>query len=268
MSRRMTRLAPLLAALAALSVAPLRAEEAAAPASVAAAPAATPTRVIDVDESGLRFYASQNDRVRVDSETRRLKALYPEWVVPEDLFAPQTQGGENEGPLWELFSADKMDELAAMIEARKQAEPGWEPSRDFMGKFRRKQARLKVMALSADKEWKKLAAFAESNSAVGEIGDVDVLWTLAEGFSRAKLRAKALATYASILDSSTDPAERIGTMHKAIANLQMADIETLIAKGRKTPESPFFRCSISETARSPAPSRTAARICALVTIPK
>ncbi|MBK9081487.1 MAG: tetratricopeptide repeat protein [Rhizobiales bacterium] len=237
MSRRMTRLATLLVALAVLGAAPSRAQEAAAPTPATPAAAATaPTRVVDVDESGLRFYASQNDRVRVDAETRRLKALYPEWIVPDDLFAPQTQGGENEGPLWELFSADKMDELAAMIEARKQAEPGWEPSRDFMGKFRRKQARLKVMALSADKEWKKLAAFAESNAAVGEIGDVDVLWTLAEGFARAKLRAKAVATYASILESSTDSAERIGTMHKAIANLQIADIETLIAKGRKTPE--------------------------------
>jgi tetratricopeptide (TPR) repeat protein len=190
----------------------------------------------DVDESALRYYAAQKDHGRVDAEIRRLKALYPDWTAPEDLWTTPEQGPPDETALWDLFSQDRMDELKAVIDARKKAEPGWEPSRDLDLKIRRKVARRVVIALWNEKKWKELVAYAQSDPMVAEIGDVDILWSLAEGFANAKQKSGALAIYTSILTSSTDPAERIGTVHKAIAFLQMADVEKLVAMGKKDAE--------------------------------
>jgi tetratricopeptide (TPR) repeat protein len=187
----------------------------------------------EVDESALRYYASQKDRARVDAETRRLRALYPDWTPPEDLWSVAEQGPADEAPLWELFSADRIDELQAIIAERKRVDPSWTPSRDLDVKLRRKVARRTVVALWNDKKWKELVAYAQADPLVAEIGDVDILWALAEGFANAKQRAGALAILATILRTSADPDERIGTLHKAIANLPMADVETLIAMGRK-----------------------------------
>lgn len=187
----------------------------------------------DVDESALRFYAAQKDHGRVEAETRRLKTLYPDWSPPEDLWTLNEQTLPDEGPLWELFSADRMDELVALIDQRKQAEPGWAPSHDLEQKIHRKQARRIVVALWNEKKWKELVSYAQSDPLVAEIGDVDILWSLAEGFANAKQKTGALAIYTSILNGSTDPAERIGTLHKAIANLQMTDVEKLVALGKK-----------------------------------
>jgi tetratricopeptide (TPR) repeat protein len=242
------------AAAAAGAPLPAGAPQAAAPAQADPAPAPPASSVLagaprgedaatidmrpraDVDESALRYYAQQRDEKRVDAETKRLRTLYPDWTPPDDLYAQGEQGPPDEGPLWELFSADRMDELNALIAQRKRAEPGWTPSRDLDLKIRRKEARRKVIALWNDKKWKELVAYAQNDPIVAEIGDVDVLWTLAEGFANAKQKAGALAIYTSILNSSNDLPERLGTMHKAIANLQMADVEKLVAMGKTTPE--------------------------------
>src|SRR6188472_4630785 len=38
-----------------------------------------------VDESALRYFASQGDTRRVNAEIARLRALYPNWTPPSDL---------------------------------------------------------------------------------------------------------------------------------------------------------------------------------------
>lgn len=223
MSRRMIRSA-LAAACVALAAPAFAAGDAAPPA---------PRPRHDVDESALRFYAQQNDRPRVEAESRRLKALYPDWSVPDDLYEQRAQGTADEQPLWELFSEDRLEEMRQLIEARKVAEPGWEPSRDLTLKIKRKETRRKVVELWNAKQWKQLVAFAQSEPMVAEIGDVDVLWTLAEGFANAKQKAGAYGIYKSILETSNDEGERLGTIHKAIANLAMNDVEKLLAMARK-----------------------------------
>ncbi|MGI4764415.1 MAG: hypothetical protein ACRYGP_05025, partial [Janthinobacterium lividum] len=57
-------------------------------------PAAAPASADDpaaaaaaVDESALRYFASQNDLGRVAAEIRRLRSQHPEWEPPQDLFA-------------------------------------------------------------------------------------------------------------------------------------------------------------------------------------
>ncbi|WP_114187339.1 hypothetical protein [Microvirga aerophila] len=51
------------------------------PAPNATSPASGP----QVDESALRYFASQGDTRRVDAEIARLRALYPNWTPPTDL---------------------------------------------------------------------------------------------------------------------------------------------------------------------------------------
>jgi cellulose synthase operon protein C len=63
----------------------------AAPSPAAPAPAAPPqasppaAAQPQVDESALRYFASQGDTRRVDAEIARLRALYPNWTPPSDL---------------------------------------------------------------------------------------------------------------------------------------------------------------------------------------
>ena len=62
-------------------------------AGVAPASAATP---VNVDESALRYYASQGQKTRVDAEAHRLAQKYPGWRMPDDLYAAKP-GRSDEG---------------------------------------------------------------------------------------------------------------------------------------------------------------------------
>lgn len=99
------------------------------------------------DETALRYYAAQNQPKRVALEIERLQRLYPYWRPPETLVEPASTSSEDEQPLWDLFGADRMDELRAAIEQRQKVEPDWRPSKDLMEKTVRKELRLRLLGM-------------------------------------------------------------------------------------------------------------------------
>lgn len=220
-------------ALALLALGPCAAG---AEAAEGAAPATGMTKGADaqpVDESALRYYASTGQAVRAEAEERRLHALYPNWTPPKDLDKQAAAGGEDEDDLWDLFAADRLDALRAAIEARRAAEPGWEPSPDLRAKFRAKMFRDQVVGMAKDKRYGDIVRWLKSSSARLDGVDIDVLWTIAEAYQKAHLNDQALAIYKGILTSNSDPAQRLATVQKSLGSLRMDEVEQLLAMARK-----------------------------------
>ena len=63
------------------------------------------------DETALRYYAAMNQPQRVKTEMDRLQRLYPNWTPPDNLYEISKISGDDEQQYWDLFSADRMDEL-------------------------------------------------------------------------------------------------------------------------------------------------------------
>src|SRR3954470_7309150 len=81
-----------------------------------------------VDESALRYFASQGDTRRVNAEIARLRALYPNWSPPSDL--SQLSSGGSPVPadpiverLWNLYKEDRIAEVRAAIAERQSSDP-------------------------------------------------------------------------------------------------------------------------------------------------
>src|SRR3712207_2271771 len=56
-----------------------------------------------VDESALRYFASQGDTRRVNAEIARLRALYPNWTPPSDLRSEERRVGKECRSRWSSY---------------------------------------------------------------------------------------------------------------------------------------------------------------------
>lgn len=184
-----------------------------------------------VDESALRYYAALKQIARVEAETRRLRRLYPDWSPPADLWTARPSNAD-ESALWDLFAADRLEELRKAIEERRVAHPDWTPSTDLVAKLQRKEMRANILAGRRTESWMDVAAIADRGHFEDDTSDVEVLWDIADAYARTKRPADALRILTSILKTRFDPNERIGTIHRAIASLPMADVEGLLSMGR------------------------------------
>jgi tetratricopeptide (TPR) repeat protein len=184
------------------------------------------------DESALRYYAQLGQMERVNTEIERLVRLYPGWTPPMDLFNGEAPGDPSEDAYWELFATDRIDELRAAMNARKKEEPNWQPSKDLATKMRRKELRVRIMDFWKKGRWQDLVDYVKADNYNADDADVEMLWTIAEAFSKTKQTNDAVSVYLSILKSNADQPARLATIQKAMANLRMADVEKLIAAGR------------------------------------
>lgn len=183
------------------------------------------------DESGLRYYARLGQSARVATETKRLQSLYPNWRVPDDIYAPAPNDGVDEEPMWDLFAADRVDDLVSAIERRIAGEPGWQPSKDLMNKAQAKVLRRKIMAYWQDGQWRNLVELVKGANVIGS-AEVDILWAIAEAHSKIKQTNETLAIYQTILKTNNKTEQRIATIQKAMGTLRMADVETLVAMAK------------------------------------
>ncbi len=185
------------------------------------------------DDSALRYYAANGQAERAEAELRRLRALYPNWTPPDNLYDKTAAGGVEEDDLWELFGADKLDELQQAIAARRAAEPGWEPSADLRGKMRVKLFRAKVLGQARAGHYADIIRDLKRDGMRVEDADVETLWALADAWHATRQNPQALEIYKSILRDNRDAAARLATVQKAIGALRMDEAEQLIAMARK-----------------------------------
>lgn len=204
-----------------------------APRAVRTSPAITPVEGDErgPDETALRYYAGLNQKARVNAEAARLRKLYPHWRAPEDLYEPVAASGEDEQALWDLFGADRIDELRIAITERERAEPGWKPSAELSRKIESKALRLRILALWKQGRLDDVLNIVRTEGK-GDQADIELRWTIAEVNARMKKTSEAVSLYREILDSASAPNDRLATIHKAMDNLRITDVEPLIAQAR------------------------------------
>ncbi|WP_156311972.1 hypothetical protein [Methylobacterium platani] len=186
-----------------------------------------------VDESALRYYASQKQTARMKAEIARLKRLYPGWSEPPDLDSLQPSPPE-EAPLWDLFTAGRLQDLRAAITARRSVDPAWQPSEELARKLRRAEFRSSVAAASS-KNPEEIVALYRADPGALDPADVESIWTIADGLAATGATEDAFTLYKSVLDGNADAGARLATIQKAMAHLKMDQAERLIAMGRQDP---------------------------------
>lgn len=190
---------------------------------------ATPRSDARVDESALRYYASQHATTRVEAEIRRLRALYPGWEPPADLYRP---GASDEQALWDLYGKDQIDQLKLEIERRSARQPGWRPSQDMVDKLRRKELRNELVKASDAADWAKVLKTAERDPLLVGTDDLDVTWRIAEASAKTGARDHAVELYKLALAGAKTADERSGTVRKALATLGADAAGPLFAEER------------------------------------
>ncbi|TWF59020.1 hypothetical protein [Neorhizobium alkalisoli] len=212
---------------------------AARPTSLNAAPAAAPQPpsasaaeegASTVDETALRYYATQRDLKRLGAEIRRLKALYPTWEAPEDLFDPPTNISEQ--PLWEMFGRGDFAGVHNEVARLQGDNPNWKPSADLQTKLALAEIRTLMQRSFAQRNWPQVVELAESTPALMVCQDMNSIWLTAESLARTQDFARSFELYKYVLSNCSNRDERLATVQKASLLLPEAGFSSLVAMGR------------------------------------
>lgn len=194
---------------------------------------APPERTQKVDETALRYFASQGDTRRYEAELARLRALYPEWKPPTDLSTPAPTGDPELERMWRLFAEGKFGEVRAAIAQRSSADPNWQAPSDLVAQLDRAEAGQRLVNASNARQWEQVIRIGTETPALLTCANVDALWRVAEAFVQTGAPERARDAYAYVLTNCTNPAERVGTMEKALATLSEALVGQLLAQERQ-----------------------------------
>jgi tetratricopeptide (TPR) repeat protein len=189
-----------------------------------------------VDETALRYFAAKGDTKRLEAEIARLKALYPNWTPPKNPLAPQEVGDARLDAMWKLYSEGKYAEVRKAIADRIAADAGWKPPQDLLDRLNVAEAREQLVNASNLKQYDAVVRLGAENPSLLTCGDVDVLWRVAEAFSRTGRSDRARDAYLYVLKNCDKPDERLASVQKASTLLARKDLESLLAEERKTPD--------------------------------
>jgi len=195
-----------------------------------------------VDESALRYFASQGDTRRVDAEIARLRALYPTWTPPSDLSQLSAGPVVVRDPLldrlWNLYTEGRLAEMRAAIAERQASDPQWKPPQDLMTSLETAEARRRLVNASDSGQWRTVLTVATEMPALLTCANVDILWRVAEAFAKTDQQNRTRDVYTYLLTNCTDPAERLGTLQKALSLLPEDQVADLLRFERRGPENP------------------------------
>ncbi|MCS0504968.1 hypothetical protein [Ancylobacter mangrovi] len=184
-----------------------------------------------VDETALRYFASQGDTRRLEAEIARLRALYPEWSPPADLFGPQTDTELER--MWKLYADGKYSDVRSAIAARQAADPQWDPPADLLARLNEAEGRQRLINASDAQQWNTVLRIATEAPGLLTCANVDILWRVAEAFAKTDQTPRALDAYTYVLTNCNDTSERVATVQKAIPLLTDDQIQNLLKLERK-----------------------------------
>lgn len=187
-----------------------------------------------VDESALRYFASQGDTRRFEAELARLRALYPDWRPPTDLTSQGPASDPELERMWKLFTEGKFGEVRAAIAQRSSADPNWRAPADLEAQLDRAEAGQRLVNASNARQWEQVIRLGTETPALLTCANVDALWRVAEAFTQTGKPERARDAYAYVLTNCSNPAERIGTMQKAVATLPENLYAPLLAQERQS----------------------------------
>jgi tetratricopeptide (TPR) repeat protein len=196
-----------------------------------------------VDESALRYFASQGDTRRVNAEIARLRALYPNWFPPSDL--SQLSGGAAAAApdplierLWNLYREDRIAEVRAAIAERQSSDSNWKAPDELVTALETVEARRRLTNASDTGQWRTVLQVATEAPSLLTCVNVDVLWRVAEAFARTDQPNRTRDVYTYLLQNCANPGERLATLQKALTLLPEQQVTALLQFERKTGESP------------------------------
>jgi tetratricopeptide (TPR) repeat protein len=196
-----------------------------------------------VDESALRYFASQGDTRRVNAEIARLRALYPNWTPPSDL--SQLSGSPGAPPpdplierLWNLYREDRIAEVRAAIAERQTSDPNWKPPEELVTALETVEARRRLTNASDTGQWRTVLQVATETPGLLTCTNVDVMWRVAEAFAKTDQPNRTRDVYTYLLQNCANPGERLATLQKALTMLPEQQVSALLQFERKTGETP------------------------------
>ncbi|MEK1925332.1 MAG: cellulose synthase [Rhizobium giardinii] len=204
----------------------------------------------EVDESALRYFASQGDAARLQAEISRLKALYPDWTPPKDPLAIPPNEDKQLETMWQLYSQARYAEVRKAIAERQAADPAWQPPADLLERLSVAEARLRLINASDLKQYETVVRIGAQTTSLLTCSEVDVLWRVAEALFRTGKSQRATDAYTYILSNCQNPAERLATIQKAADLLPSKTVEELLTKEKTAPDGkPEFDSIRDELAR-------------------
>lgn len=217
-----------------------------------AAPSSAPpnNQAPQVDESALRYFASQGDTRRVNAEIARLRALYPNWTPPSDLSQLSSGAAVPVDPivdrLWNLYKEDRIAEVRAAIAERQSQDPSWKAPEELTTALNTVEARRRLVNASDSSQWRTVLSVATENPDLLTCVNVDVLWRVAEAFSKTDQPNRTRDVYTYLLTNCANPGERLATLQKALTLLPENQVADLLQFERKTGEEPDDFTSIRQ----------------------
>jgi hypothetical protein len=185
-----------------------------------------------VDESALRYFASQGDTARLQAEISRLRALYPNWTPPQDpLAVPRNKDVQLE-TMWQLYSQERYAEVRKAIAERQTKEAGWQPPADLLERLDVAEARARLVNASDLKQYETVIQVGARTPILLTCSEVDVLWRVAEAFAETNRQSRARDAYLYILKNCDSEPERLATLQKAAAALPYAIVQELLSYER------------------------------------
>ncbi|WP_421359809.1 cellulose synthase [Agrobacterium rosae] len=185
-----------------------------------------------VDESALRYFATQGDTARLQAEIARLKALYPDWTPPADpLAAPELRDPQLDA-MWQLYANGRYAEVRKAIADRQSTDANWQPPSNLLDMVNLAEARQRLVNSSDLKQYNAVIETASTNPGLLTCSEVDVLWRLADAFARTAKPERARDAYTYILTNCRGAGERLATVQKASTVLPIAMTDDLLSKER------------------------------------
>ena len=180
-----------------------------------------------VELAALYYYADQKQEARVNAEVDRLRLKYPDFEVPDDLYANRTLRQVDETPLWSLYEKDDFAGIDALVAKMQAAHAGWQPSADFSTKLKRRKLRVTLTNAYKGKDWIGVISAASAINPVAE-KDADILWMLIDAYREADMQDALLEVYKGLLfrqgtDRLPDPV-LVTTLQKATRDFQPDEI--------------------------------------------
>lgn len=187
-----------------------------------------------VDETALRYYASQKDLKRLGAEIRRLKALYPDWEAPENLFDEPTNVSEQ--PLWDMFGRGDYAGVHNEI-ARLQVDNGnWKPSADLQNKLALAETRTLMERAFAQRNWNQVIMLAEATPSLMVCEEMNAIWLTAESLASIQDFSRSFDLYKYVINTCDNANERLATVQKASLVLPESGFISLAMMGKRLPD--------------------------------
>jgi tetratricopeptide (TPR) repeat protein len=167
-----------------------------------------------------------------------LKALYPTWRVPDDLFSPV--GGTEEQALWNLYGAGNYAEIRRRIASMQAANPQWRPSSDLASKLDLGESRVRIAAASNAGSWNQVLSYASASKGLLVCANMDSMWRVSEALVKTSRLAEGFDLHRYILSNCPDPHERLATFQKASLLLPAEGMDALLPLAASVDEQASF----------------------------